>query len=163
MATLSGRPEVKRQGHMIRATVLPKFVHSGDVDVSTGNIRFSGDVDILGHVDDKMIIDADGDIFIQGNVSNALVHAGNTVRIKHNVINSKVEAGKSNLVVAKLGQNLGLIQAELTKITSAIGQLYQVNAFKQADTDSVGLSPLLKILLEQKFKGFKPVNQRICK
>lgn len=157
VATLSGRPEVKRQGHMIRASVLPKFIHSGDVDVSTGNIRFTGDVDIHGQVDENMIVEADGDIFIKGNVSNSFVHAGNTVRIKQNVINSKVEAGKSNLVVANLGQKLGVIQAELAKITRAITQLYQVNAFKQADTDSVGLSPLLKILLDQKFKHFKPV------
>lgn len=155
VATLSGRPEIKRQGQMIRAAVLPKYVHSGDVDFSTGNIRFTGDVEIHGHVEDKMLIDADGDVLIQGNVNNALVHAGNTILIRQNVINSKVEAGKSNLVVAELGQKLGLIQEELTKITRAIEQLYQVSAFKQADTKSVGLSPLLKILLEQKFKDFK--------
>ncbi|WP_165763781.1 flagellar assembly protein A [Halalkalibacter urbisdiaboli] len=154
IATVSGRPEVKRQGRMIRASVLPKFIHSGDVNIGTGNIHFSGDVEVLGNVEENMLIDTDGDVWIKKNVMNAKIQSGNSIKIEQNAINSKLEAGKSNMIVAKLGHKLGMIQQELIMITSAIKQIYQVNAFKNEETSDPGLSSVLKILLEQKFNSF---------
>lgn len=82
VAVSSGRPEYKKGV----ISVIPTLVISHDVDVSTGNIHF------------------DGDIVIKGNI-----------RVHGNIINSKVSAGLNVLnylcVLPKLKQILEMVKA----------------------------------------------------
>ncbi|WP_017726841.1 FapA family protein [Halalkalibacterium ligniniphilum] len=160
VAIKSGRPEVKRQGLLIRASVMPRLYHSGDVNIATGNIRFTGDVEIQGSVEDNMLVHADGNIIVNQHVLEATLQAGNSINVRHNLINSEVTAGRSNLLVAELGHLLGDISEQLTLIIKAIEQLNDSNAFRDNDTKVLGLSSILKLLLEQKFKSFLPLVKK---
>ncbi|GAB7386708.1 FapA family protein [Bacillaceae bacterium] len=157
VATLAGRPQIQRLGTLVKAAVLPKLVHEGDVNLSSGNIRFDGDVEILGSVEEGMTVEAKGDVLIQQNVNMATIIAGNSVVINKNVINSEVSAGKSNMLIAELSQLLGEIAEQVKKMVASVEQLIVAPAFKMSDLAQKGLHPLIKLLLERKFQALLPL------
>lgn len=154
VATETGRPHIQSRGLLLRVSILPKLVHKGNVNLAFGNIRFIGDVEILGDVEHKMKVNAEGDIYIHGAVDQSIITAGNSINIKRNVINSHLTAGKSNMLVSKLGIILGEILDEMEKIMIAINTIINSPAFKVTDFSKKGLIPLLRILLEKKFQTF---------
>lgn len=58
--------------------------------LETGNIRFDGSVQIKGDVKPNVVVEAKGDLFIEGLVENATLIAGNTITIKAGVISSRL-------------------------------------------------------------------------
>ncbi len=56
-------------------SVLDVYTVQGDVDLSTGNIDFNGNVTITGDVKDGMEVEAAGNVIVQGNVSGGKVEA----------------------------------------------------------------------------------------
>lgn len=64
-----------------RVNVLPVYEISGDVDYSTGNVRFNGNVHVHGSVKPGFTIQAEGDIKISGGVDSATVICGGTLTV----------------------------------------------------------------------------------
>ncbi|TFB13680.1 DUF342 domain-containing protein [Filobacillus milosensis] len=154
VATESGRPSIEQRGQLVKATIVPKLVHRDNVNLSSGNIRFHGDVEILGEVDDNMLVDADGDIFVHKSTSYANLTTSKSILVKGNVISSELAAGKSNMLMVELGHLLGIMHHQIEKMMVFIKQLIQSPAFKSNDFSVSGLQPLITILLEKRFKGF---------
>jgi len=77
IAALAGQVILKRN----KIHVIPLIEVNGDVDLSTGNIEFNGNVIIHGSVQPGFSIKAEGDVEIQGTVSGAVVE-GNNVTIR---------------------------------------------------------------------------------
>ena len=69
VATRSGRPTMSRRRNKFKVSVVNELVHAGDVDLSSGNIGFKGDVLILGNVTENMLVESKQDIKINGLVS----------------------------------------------------------------------------------------------
>lgn len=108
-----------------RLAVEPVFEVSGDVDFSTGNIDFVGDIVVRGNVVNgfKVVsggnikitgfvegaeVIAEGDIDIRGGIktgARGIVKAGGTVNA-HFIENSRVEAGKDIIVKEAVMQSL---------------------------------------------------------
>lgn len=65
-----------------KVVIEQQFHVRGDVDYSTGNIRFPGDVIIDGVVKSGFTVVAEGDILIKGGVEDAIVEAGKNIKIK---------------------------------------------------------------------------------
>ncbi len=61
------------------------YVVEGDLDMTVGNIRFSGDVKVRGDVASGMVIEAVGSVEIQGHVAGATIKAGKDVLLKKGV------------------------------------------------------------------------------
>ncbi|HZG17474.1 MAG TPA: FapA family protein [Candidatus Bathyarchaeia archaeon] len=154
VAIESGRPQFQIRGTLAKVSILDKLFHPQDVDIASGNIRFTGDVEIGGNVEEGMEVLAEGDIVLQKNVNMSKITSGNSILIKGNVINSEIVAGKSNLLIAECAQLLGEMSVTIKHIIAAVEQLYRTPAFKTSDITKIGLSSLLKILLESKFKSF---------
>lgn len=94
--------------------VLELYEVKGDVDYSTGNIDFSGNVIINGTVREGFEVKADGDIIIQNHVESAKVIAGRDVRISGGVFGQGkglISAGRD--VYVEYTQN-GRIEAQGT-------------------------------------------------
>lgn len=68
---------------------------NGDVSLSSGNIRFDGDVIINGNVNPRVTIEATGNVTINGSVEAAFIKAGKDVLIKQGT----------------LGRGIGIIEA----------------------------------------------------
>jgi len=160
VATESGRPFIEKRGLLVKISLMQKLTHLGDVDLASGNIRFSGDIEIVGEVKQEMMVEAEGDILVNQAVDHATITATGAVIGYGTIIGSEISAGKNNMLIAELGHLLGILDQHITNIIEVIGQLSLSAAFKSSDLTRAGIQPLLKILLERKFKNFPPIAKR---
>lgn len=93
LAAITGQPKLVPNGVMVEPTInLPL------VDLSTGNMKFDGTINIKGDVKDGMKIHASGDVFVGGTVEAAEIKAGGNVVIKGGVIGHSEHSGDPNEV-----------------------------------------------------------------
>jgi uncharacterized protein (DUF342 family) len=152
VATETGRPYLEQKGQLVKVSIIQKFVHNGDVNISTGNIRFKGDIEIIGSIEDSMSVYADGSISVIKNVNNATVTAKQSIYIGQNAISSTIVAGNNNIFVSEASHLLTQVQLQMEKFILSIKQLMNTPAFKVTDFSKKGLLPLIKLLLEHKFR-----------
>jgi len=67
-------------------TVLPVYIVENDVDFSTGNINFHGDVIIRGDIKDEFKVFAEGDIIVNGNIGASEITGMRDVIAKNGVL-----------------------------------------------------------------------------
>lgn len=76
-------------GHIVKegnALYIDKLYRvKGDLNIEVGNIRFDGDVEVLGDVRSGMSIDAKGNIFIHGHVGACKLIAGENITIEKGI------------------------------------------------------------------------------
>ncbi len=103
--------------------VLPVFEVKGDVDFSTGNINFVGDVIVRGGVLEGFVIKAEGGITIFGPVSGCIMEAGGTVFLNkgmHGQDKGIITAGED--VVAKFLEHTTIKAGGTIKATDGVIQ-----------------------------------------
>lgn len=154
VATESGRPSVEQRGQYCEIAVIPKLVHNGNVDLTSGNIHFNGDVEIRGGIEDNMLVEAGGDIVVFEAINQSTLTTMKSIIAYGSVIGSELSAGKNNMLVVELGHLLGIIQVQVDKMIGLINQLMMSPAFNSSNFTHGGLQPLINILLEKKFHGF---------
>ena len=64
-----------------RIIIEPLYVVSGDLDITHGNIKFNGHVEVRGDMHSGTAIDAAGSIFISGHVGSCSLKAGENITI----------------------------------------------------------------------------------
>ncbi|MFH1962025.1 MAG: FapA family protein [bacterium] len=101
-AAVSGMVYINSRG---KVEVEPVHVVTGNVDYSTGNINFHGELVIDGSVMDGFTVHADKDIIIKGNVWKATVTSGGNVTIKGGILGKNVGYISANgSVIAKFAE-----------------------------------------------------------
>jgi uncharacterized protein len=101
IALKEGRPRVT--GNSVKYFDLSTaYVVSGDVNLKTGNIVFSGDVIVYGNVTDGMIIESLGNVYISGNVYRATVTATGSITVLGNIIGSNLYSGYFGVIFNRL-------------------------------------------------------------
>lgn len=91
----NGLLKVRKKAGGYHVAVTPTLIQPGDVDLSTGNLRFRGDIQINGSIMEGMTVEADGDVRVSGNVTNATIRAGGSILVQGQVIRSRLFAGVS--------------------------------------------------------------------
>ena len=89
-----------------RLSVQPFYEVSGDVDYTTGNIDFLGDILVQGNVFDGFKVKASGNVTVLGTIEAAEVEAGRNVEVRNGIFGKekgKVVAGKD--VISNFMQN----------------------------------------------------------
>ncbi|WP_074043449.1 flagellar assembly protein A [Geobacillus proteiniphilus] len=160
VALASGRPVFRQQGLDVHIFMMDKLTHQGDVDLSSGNIRFHGDVDITGSVEDGMSVEAEGNITIFQNVTRATITSKQAVFIRQNVIGSIISAGTGHILASELAHLLMTIEEYIERMISSIKQLVSSPAFKRIDWKQNGLFPLIKLLMDHKFRSLAVTGQK---
>lgn len=160
VATETGRPMVEQRGLLAKFSIIPKLVHYHDVSIASGNIRFKGDVDVLGAVEEGMVVEADGHIMIAQNANKATISSKSSIFLQKNSIGSTLSAGKQNIFESEMVNQLVIIREEFMKLLKAIHHLMLLPAFKMTDFQKKGLYPVIKLLLEQKFKSIIPPTKQ---
>ena len=89
LASVDGVISVTEEGHFC---VEPQRTVSGDAGRHTGNLYCKGDLYISGNVRGDIIVKADGNIIIGGEVQEAEIRAGRNIRIQKGVIKGKEQA-----------------------------------------------------------------------
>lgn len=80
ISLMNGRIELKDDGKIEISNV---YTITGDLDVSVGNIRFDGDVYVMGRMRSGLSIIANGDVVIDGHVGNVTIRSGGDVILKN--------------------------------------------------------------------------------
>lgn len=156
VATESGHPDVSIKRINVTVSVVPKLTYNHDINLASGNLHYSGDIEVGGSVQDGMKTTAEGNILIRGNVNWAKVKAGQSVIVLKNIISSEVTAGKLHLYLVDLINRLDFLIDQLQYMIRAIHQLHVSSAFKDKTFSKTGLGPLLRILCDGKQKHFLP-------
>ncbi|MFD1884461.1 FapA family protein [Paenibacillus wenxiniae] len=161
IAQRAGMPTQVKQGYHIKLSIVPKLMQSGDINLSTGNIHFLGDVEISGAVQDTMKVEAEGNIHVRGNINMAHIVAGQSLIVNANVISSQVVVGQMYLFYGQIAPLLQSIAEQSELLKAAIRQVSSASAFKLDDMDEHGLAPLFKVLFQGRFRGMHEILQRM--
>ncbi|QGT99193.1 hypothetical protein SYNTR_0600 [Candidatus Syntrophocurvum alkaliphilum] len=106
-----------------KVVVKPIYEHDGDVDYSSGNIEFVGNVVIRGNVNSGFTVKAEGDIEIYGFVEGAQILAEGSIYIKGGItggIRGYIKAGEN--IYARFAENSRLDAGRDIYIRDAIMQ-----------------------------------------
>ncbi|MCH1625055.1 flagellar assembly protein A [Ferdinandcohnia quinoae] len=160
IATQSGRPVIETRGHCFNVAIMQKLIHEGNVDLASGNIRFTGDVEIRGEVKEGMKINAEGELIIHQTVNMATLTSTGAIISKGTIIGSEVSAGKNYLIINELGQILANLHHQITNLIFVIEQLSTSTAFKSSDLSQAGIQPLIRLLVEKKFQDLPNIAKK---
>jgi len=145
VAEIAGRP-VYRKGVL---SVNQQIVVQQDVNMNTGNIKFTGDVIILGDVTEAMTVESGEIVDVKGNVFHATVRAGSHIRVGKKLIGGHLSAGIMHPGFNEAVAVLRRLGADLSKAAVAHAQLMEHNKGQSLAKNSEGY--LIKLLLEQRF------------
>lgn len=116
-----------------RINVLPIYEVTGDVDLSTGNIDFVGNVIVKGNVMEGFKIKASGNVEIRGHVSAADIDAGGEVIIKKGFVGkNKYHINARGDVHAKFVEN-GIIKSDQNVLVTDAIMHSQISAGRKVD------------------------------
>lgn len=155
VAAIGGRP-VYRNGIL---SVNKQLIVEQDVDMDSGNIRFTGDIIVMGNVTESMKVDSGGIVEIKGNVYHARVCAGSHIRIAKKLIGGELSAGIMHPGLNRTADLLGRLAADLNTAAVAYAQLKGYQAERGINSSSDGY--LMKCLLEKRFPQIAKSAERL--
>ncbi|MFY9188106.1 MAG: FapA family protein [bacterium] len=156
VATRNGRPAMV-QGRIV---VFPVLVQEQGVKLSTGNIKFDGDVVVKGNVEDNMAVEAGGDIDIMGNANNASLKASGRVVVYKNLIGGSVQAGGVGLLHLKHCADWERLTQKLEDCTRIMTQMTQHPEFAQVIARQ-GWVLVLQKLVDSKFSCVRELIEHL--
>lgn len=156
-ALREGRPRMT--GDKIKYfDICTSYTIPGNVSIKTGNILFSGDIIVRGNVEDNMIIESLGNVYIAGNVYNSTITATGSILIKGNAVNSKLYSGYFGVMYNRMYTTSQFLIEEVKVLQKAANMLTQaVESRKQ----SVKYGQAVLLLLESKFKKIPQVIREL--
>lgn len=148
IAVMEGLPKVKKTGTNWTVMVDSLLYQPGDVNMSTGNIRFRGNVHIEGCVDNGMSVSATGDVLISSLVTGAKVTAGSNIVVKGNVVNGELVAGGFVVLAVAIEPLVKELDQYLDKVYTVALENYNLLSAKQ----KVRFGHVLLFLKERMYK-----------
>lgn len=150
VAAITGRVIVDGKDKNI-FSVVPVYTVNGDVDINVGNLKFYGDIVVLGNVLDGFRLEAGGDINVYGNVIHAELSAGRNITIGKNIISSVIKAGGDALIYSLLEPLLKELNIKLGQLITTVEQLKKHPSFSVADL-SDGDGRLIQLLIDSRYQ-----------
>ncbi|WP_379130775.1 flagellar assembly protein A [Paenibacillus sp. sgz500958] len=156
-ALREGRPRMT--GDKIKYfDICTSYIVPGNVNIKTGNIVFSGDILVHGDVEDNMLIESLGNVYVAGNVHNSTITATGSILIKGNATNSKLYSGYFGVMYNRIYNASEILIEELKQLQKAVSMLsHAVENRKQ----SVKYGHAVLLLLESKFKKIPQVTKEL--
>lgn len=145
-AVESGLPKARISGSRAYFEVEKVLTINSDLDISTGNIEFKGDVLIRGNICDAMSIRATGNIDIVKDVTRASVYASGSIKVGGNVISSNLASGGKGSFNLKIIPRLKIFHNLVGELNSHVFQIQQ-NPILQ-EKFNVSSAVLIKFLLQ---------------
>ncbi|BBI36398.1 FapA family protein [Cohnella abietis] len=146
VARTQGRPRIT--GSKIKTLdISTSYVISGNVDIKTGNIVFSGDVIVYGDVTDNMIIESLGNVYVYGNVYSSTITATGSINVRGNVIASKLYSGYFGVLFNRLYHSSKQLCDYIEKLLYASKLLVQALESKKQE---VSYGQIVNLLMETK-------------
>ncbi|RED58131.1 FapA family protein [Cohnella lupini] len=148
ISQVQGRPRITG-GKIKTFDVSTAYIVTGNVDIETGNIVFSGDVIVHGDVTDNMIIESLGNVYVYGNTFNSTITATGSINVRGNVIASKLYSGYFGVLFNRLYHTSKLLCDYIEKLLVASKMLVEA---LEAKRQPVKYGQIVMLLLETKMK-----------
>ena len=149
VAAISGKPCLKSGVFYIFN--LHEIMH--DVDISTGNVKFLGDIVIHGSVKEGMRIESGNSIEIDGDVERSEIKGKGDISIKGNIISSVIFGGGEDVVKLEKIRYLSELHENLINMIGAVEEIKKFNLLGYNATDG----SIIKVLIESKFKNINKI------
>jgi hypothetical protein len=149
VAMKEGRPRITGTNTKI-LDISTSYIVAGNVDISTGNIVFTGDVIVHGDVTENMIIESLGNIYVMGSVYSATLTATGSIIIKGNAVKSNLYSGYFGVTFNRIYSGSQTLAAQLEQLIEASVQLAE--SVKSRGRE-VSFGQVILLLLDNKFKG----------
>jgi len=146
LAKIGGSPLVKKQGNRYFFDINPVLHKKGDVDISSGNIRFKGDVVVHGDVCEGMSVQAAGTITILGMVFGANIVAQGDINARRNITGSNLIAGGNNVLLKSFFKILETIHSCFAEIAKLVPDLA-----RHPRLQGVNTGQLIQVLIDKKY------------
>ncbi|MBW4085422.1 DUF342 domain-containing protein [Paenibacillus sp. S150] len=147
-ALKEGRPRMT--GNSVKYfDISTAYIVPGNVNIKTGNVVFSGDVIVHQDVEDNMIIESLGNVYVYGNVYNSTITATGSILVRGNVINSQLYSGYFGVMYNRL-YNLSKQLIEECNMLSEASKLLTEKVESRHQTVKFG--QVILLLLESKYK-----------
>lgn len=159
VATIEGLPKLQKSSTNWYFSVDPVLNLPGDVNIKTGNVRFKGDVNIHGSVDNGMSISTSGNITIGGIITKCKITAGGNVTVKGNIVNAEIISGGFIIIFNTLNPLL----SELLKILDDLNTSANLMLDKLPQNSKVFFGNVLVLLIEKRFTNFNGLLEKIHK
>lgn len=154
-ASIFGKPSIKNNVFY----VFQDYTVSKDVDITTGNISFVGDLHITGNIFEGMKVLAGNNLIIDKNVEGAYLYAGGNAKILGSLMNSSLKAGGNDLEKVNEIRSLSSLIEELEKLMATIEEVKKFNLLGYDTPDG----QIIKVLIENKFKKIPSFCMQIIK
>lgn len=148
IARKEGRPRIT--GNRIKTfDISTSYIVSGDVDIETGNIVFSGDIIVYGNVTDSMIVESLGNVYIYGSIFNATITATGSIHVRGNVLGSKLYSGYFGVMFNRLYNSSKMLSEHIEKLLAAARMLEQA---MESRKQTIRFGQIVLLLIESKLK-----------
>ncbi len=128
-------------GNFIKVANL--ITHNGDVNLESGNVRFNGDIRIYGNITENMLVEARGDLFVNGNAYGAVVKAGGKIQFTRNVVKCQVEGGLHFALLKKIIQQISILEKEYAGFLNAVKKVVASLSEKGRELDVASLQRII--------------------
>lgn len=150
IAKIEGKPYVKNNAFYVYSV----YEVRSDVDLTTGNIEFIGDVLVNGNVKEGMEVNAGNSITINKNVERAKIEGKGNIAIKGSILSSDILGGGKDITKIKAIDNSKALVDILKEIIEAVKEVKRINLYGKDKKDG----EIIRILIERKYKTLP----RIC-
>lgn len=158
-ALSSGIFHLENHGSYIKIDVQHEYIHEGNVDLSSGNIRFTGDVMISKDVTPSMCVSATGKVCIGGSVRKATIESEQSAYIEGNVFSSTVTVGKKEADLSEISSLLQGLIVYFEQIAETIRQIIHIRGIGMDEIDAGELKDLFRIILKDRYFDYQKEKQ----
>lgn len=158
IAKKEGRPRITGTDRAKYFDISTAYIVSGNVDIETGNICFSGDIVVYGDVMDNMILESMGNIYVSGNVYNATLTATGSIYVKGNIVGSQLYSGYFGVMFNRLYNGTKTLLVLLDQLLLAASTLQEAILKKN---HKIKYGQIIQLLMESKFKGIADTSKEL--
>jgi hypothetical protein len=156
-STKAGWPKVRKLGSVWLFYINEYLTHKGDIDLSVGNIKFHGNIQIVGNVNDNMTIIAGGNLQITDNVMRATILAMESIWI-NKCIGAQVMAGGNSYYFNSCYHALQELNINVKQLCQAINHLIELPQFREFKEKP---RLIILLLIEKKFNVIPQLIKKI--
>jgi hypothetical protein len=151
VALKAGRPSLT--GEKIKYfDIQTVYTVAGDVDLSTGNVYFNGDVVVQGDIQEGMRVEASGNIYVFGSAHHATIVSAQNIYVRGHVTKCQLYGGKLGLLYSNLYRCLKQLTEQYDGLERDAKQLWEAS---QAKGTSLAIGQIFGILIEMRYQDLR--------
>ena len=122
IALRAGKPAIAGSNNEV-FSVVPVHVHHGNVDMKSGNLRFSGGLVVTGSVEENMRVECQGELEVKGRVTGSVLKTEGTAVVRESLINTTLLAGISSKFYLNVLYYLEETEKELYNLINIVNKV----------------------------------------